>query len=88
MDTLELVLRLSGGAALVCLKKTAGIIGLEAQTVRNQLCSGKFALSPVRLGRAVFFRVDDIAKLLDAAQPQPRPRRGRPTNKERQQRQR
>lgn len=81
MDTLELVLRQSNGAILIPLKRAAGILGREPQTIRNQLSLGKCPLSPVRMGRSVFFRADDLAREIDQARTQA-PRRGRPTKAE------
>ncbi len=79
-DTLDLVLRQSNGAILIPLKRAACILGREPQTIRNQLSLGKCSLSPVRMGRSVFFRADDLAREIDQAQV--RPRRGRPTKAE------
>lgn len=78
-NTLKLVLHLSNGAALVPLKQAAVIIGREPQTLRNQLSLGKCPLDPVRMGRSVFFRADDLAKMIDQGRKQQRPSRGRPT---------
>lgn len=79
VSTLELVLQLSHGALLVPLKKTAAILGLETQTIRNRLCEKRFELSPVKIGRLNYFRVADIAQFIDASTPQtPKPVRGRP----------
>jgi len=75
MDTLELVLLLSNGAILIPLKRAAGILGREPQTLRNQLCLGKCPIPPVRMGRSIFFRADDLAREIDKPQKQ----RGRPT---------
>lgn len=77
MDTLELVLRQSNGAILIPLKRAAGILGREPQTLRNQLSLGICPITPVRVGRSVFFRADDLAENIDKAQQQPMPRRGR-----------
>ena len=82
MDTLDLVLRQSNGAILIPLKRAAGILGREPQTIRNQLSLGKCSLSVVRMGRSVFFRADDLAREIDQAQAQPRPKRGRPSKSE------
>ena len=79
MDTLDLVLRQSNGAILIPLKRAAGILGREPQTIRNQLSLGKCPLSAVRMGRSVFFRADDLAREIDQAQAQPRPKLGRPS---------
>lgn len=78
MDTLELVLRQSNGAILIPLKRAATILGREPQTIRNQLTLGKCSLVPVRLGRSVFFRADDLAAEIDRAAT-PALSRGRPT---------
>lgn len=78
MDTLELVLRQSNGALLIPLKRAAGILGREPQTLRNQLSLGTCAIQPVRQGRSVFFRATDIAVEIDKAEVAP-PKRGRPT---------
>lgn len=77
--TLEHVLHLSHGAFLIPLKRAATILGREPQTIRNQLSLGKCPITPVRMGRTVFFRADDLAQEIDRAQVQSRPRRGRPT---------
>lgn len=82
MDTLDLVLRESNGAVLIPLKTAARILGREAQTIRNQLCLGKCLLSPLRMGRSVFFRADDVARQIDLAGVQSGPKRGRPTKAE------
>lgn len=82
MDTLELVLRQSNGAILIPLKRAATILGREPQTIRNQLTLGKCRLVPVRQGRSVFFRADDVAAEIDRAAT-PALRRGRPTKAER-----
>lgn len=83
-ETLELVLRLSNGAILIPLKRAAGILGREPQTVRNQLSLGKFPIPPVRVGRSVFFRADDIALEIDKSKvAPPKKRRGPPTRAER-----
>lgn len=79
MDTLELILRQSNGAILIPLKRAAGILGREPQTIRNQLSLGKCPIAPVYMGRSVFFRADDLAQEIDKAQQQPKPRRGRPS---------
>jgi hypothetical protein len=81
MDTLELVLHLSNGAALVPLKRAAAIIGREAQTLRNQLSLGKCPLAPVRMGRSLYFRADDLAKFIDQGR-EKQPGRGRPSKEE------
>jgi predicted DNA-binding transcriptional regulator AlpA len=80
LTTLEIVLQLSHAALLVPLKKTASILGLEPQTIRNRLSEGRFELSPVRIGRNVFFHAGDIAQLIDSAKTRsaPTPTRGRP----------
>ncbi|OWY31878.1 hypothetical protein [Herbaspirillum aquaticum] len=80
ISTLDLVLRSSGGALLVPLKKTADILGLEPQTIRNRLCTKTFELVPVRIGRMNYFRIADIASLIDAtiAKSCDKPKRGRP----------
>ena len=83
MDTLELILRQSNGALLVPLKKTAGLIGREPQTLRNQLNLGTCPLVPLKLGRSVFFQATEIAALIDGLVPSaPQPRRGRPRKSE------
>jgi hypothetical protein len=46
-STLDLVLQVSQGALLIPLKKTASILGLEPQTVRNRLTEKRFELAPV-----------------------------------------
>lgn len=46
ISTLDLVLRSSGSALLVPLKKAATILGLEAQTIGNPLCAQTFELPP------------------------------------------
>ncbi|MRT30020.1 hypothetical protein [Herbaspirillum sp. CAH-3] len=85
MNTLELIQQQSGGAILVPLKRAASFLGLEPQTIRNQLCEGRCALSPVRIGSRIFFKAEDIANRIDAlaidtdALGRPRPVRGRPT---------
>ncbi|WP_075257560.1 hypothetical protein [Herbaspirillum camelliae] len=66
ISTLDLVLRSSGGALLVPLKKTADILGLEPQTIRNRLCAKTFELVPVRIGRMNYFKIADIASLIDS----------------------
>lgn len=81
MDTLELVLRQSNGAILIPLKRAACILGRESQTLRNQLSLGTCPLEPLRVGRSVFFRADDVAAQIDRARVQP-PRRGRPSKAE------
>lgn len=68
-STLDLVLQITQGALLVPLKKTAAILGLETQTVRNRLCEKRFQLAPVKIGSRNFFRVSDIAQLIDASAP-------------------
>lgn len=79
VTTLDLVLRITGGALLVPLKKTATILGLETQTIRNRLCEKTFELVPVKVGRLNFFRVNDIARLIDAStEIAKKPTRGRP----------
>jgi len=78
-STLDLVLQISQGALLVPLKKTATILGLETQTIRNRLCENRFELNPVKIGRLNFFRVADIAQFIDAStQIKTKPARGRP----------
>lgn len=54
--TLDLVLHISNGKFLIPLKRTADILGLESQTIRNRLSENKFSLSPVRDGRSIFFK--------------------------------
>jgi len=84
-STLDLILKESHGALLVSLKKTAGLIGLEAQTIRNQIYLKKCVLMPVRLGRNVFFKANDIADLIDSSQPLETSftkKRGRPSKSE------
>jgi len=79
ITTLDLVLTITHGALLVPLKKTATILGLETQTIRNRLCEKKFELCPVKIGRLNFFRAADIAKFIDASsQATEKPARGRP----------
>jgi hypothetical protein len=79
LTTLDLVLQISQGALLVPLKKTATILGLETQTVRNRLCEKRFELSPVKIGRLNYFRVADIAAFIDSSsQATKKPARGRP----------
>lgn len=65
MNTLELVLRLSDGAISIPLKKTAHILGLEPQTIRNRMHEGRWPLPPIRQGRNVYFHAQDIADLID-----------------------
>jgi hypothetical protein len=78
-STLDLVLQVSQGALLIPLKKTASILGLEPQTVRNRLTEKRFELAPVKIGSRNFFRVSDIAKLIDAsAATASTPKPGRP----------
>jgi hypothetical protein len=78
-STLDLVLQISHGALLVPLKKTATILGLETQTIRNRLCEKRFELSPVKIGRLNYFRVADIAAFIDSSsQATEKPARGRP----------
>jgi hypothetical protein len=94
MDTLELVLRQSNGAILIPLKRAAGLIGREPQTLRNQLTLGKCPFEPVREGRSVFFRATDIANFIDGghgriaradvASQVSKPRLGAPANWEKQ----
>ena len=81
MDTLELVLRQSHGAILIPLKRTATILGMEPQTIRNRLSLHTFPIYPVHIGRSVFFRADDIAHEIDQAQQHPQ-RRGAPRTSE------
>jgi hypothetical protein len=77
--TLDLVLQMSHGALLVPLKKTASILGLETQTVRNRLCEKRFELSIVKIGRRNFFRAADIAAFIDSTSQAPqKAARGRP----------
>jgi hypothetical protein len=79
ITTLDLVLRITGGALLVPLKKTATILGLETQTIRNRLSEKTFELVPVKVGRLNFFRVNDIARLIDTSvEVTKKPARGRP----------
>lgn len=80
ISTLDLVLRSSGGALLVPLKKAATILGLEAQTIRNRLCAQTFELAPVKIGRQNFFKIEDIASLIDSSITISgnKPKRGRP----------
>ncbi|HZW11915.1 MAG TPA: helix-turn-helix domain-containing protein [Noviherbaspirillum sp.] len=79
LSTLDLVLQISQGALLVPLKKTATILGLETQTIRNRLCEKRFELSPVKIGRLNYFRVADIAAFIDSSsQVSEKPARGRP----------
>lgn len=73
-EILDLVLRLSNGAILVPLKRAASILGLEPQTLRNQLHLGTCRLEPRRRGRNVFFTAVDLALEIDRDPPQ----RGRP----------
>lgn len=80
--TLDLVLREARGAVRVPLKRAATILGLEAQTLRNQLSQGRCSLTPLRDGRSVFFSAQEIAEKIDAGR-QAAPRRGRPSNAER-----
>jgi hypothetical protein len=79
--TLELVLLLSNGALLVPLKKTASILGMEVQTLRNQRREGRFPLDAVGpSGTRVFFSARDIANLLEnPTDSHPQKGRGRPT---------
>lgn len=85
VNTLELIQQQSGGAILVPLKRAASFLGLEPQTIRNQLCEGRCVLSPVRIGTRIFFKAEDIANRIDALAldidvfGRPRPARGRPT---------
>lgn len=79
LSTLDLVLQISQGALLVPLKKTATILGLETQTIRNRLCEQRFELSPVKIGRINYFRVADIAAFIDSSsKATEKPARGRP----------
>ncbi len=58
----------SGGAppmpVLLSAAQVARIFGRSERTIRNWIRAGH--LHPVRIGRAVFFRADDIHALLDA----------------------
>lgn len=65
VDTLELVLRLSNGAIRIPLKKSAYILGLEPQTIRNRMHEGKWPVQPIREGRNVYFHATDVAQLID-----------------------
>ncbi|MDR3413335.1 MAG: hypothetical protein P4L87_20675 [Formivibrio sp.] len=90
MDTLDIVLRQSKGALLVPLKTTADLIGLEAQTLRNQLSEGRCAFLPIKKKNKyerTLFDARDIAHYIDARRSAgtPEQKRGRPTIKERRQ---
>ncbi len=50
--------------ALLSAAQVARIFGRSERTIRNWVRAGH--LRPVRVGRAVFFRADDIHALLDA----------------------
>lgn len=65
MDTLDLVLRASGGVALIPLKKTALILGLEPQTIRNRMSMGHWPMQATYQGRNVFFTAENIAEYID-----------------------
>lgn len=77
---LVLVLRLSQGSLRVPLKRAATILGLEPQTLRNQLSLGICDLEPLKDGRSVFFLATDLARKIEVTLPK---RRGRPTNAQR-----
>lgn len=87
METLALVLRQSHDAILIPLKRTAEIIGLEAQTLRNRICLGTCPFPPHRKGRQIFFHATDVARYIDDGAGNNLPqktRRGAPSNDERQ----
>jgi excisionase family DNA binding protein len=50
--------------ALLSAAQVAQIFGRSKRTIRNWVRAGH--LHPVRLGRSVFFRADDIHALLEA----------------------
>lgn len=91
--TLDLVLRVTGGAALVPLKKTALFLGLEPQTIRNRLRLGTWPLPKIKQGGRVYFGAPAVASyaasvglvgLTAEAPPVAGPRRGTSTAAERQ----
>jgi hypothetical protein len=88
MDTLQLVLRRSNGAIRIALKKTAFILGLEPQTIRNRMSKQTWPLDPIREGRSVYFHAVDVAGLIDAGKcsvnAERQSRRGTSTAQERQ----
>jgi len=66
-NSLELVLRLSGGAVRVPLKRVAAILGIEPHTIRNRRALGTFPIAslPEANGGRVYFDVREIAAYLD-----------------------
>lgn len=79
--------------SLVPLKKSAVLLGLEPQTIRNRMSLGRWPIQPVRQGRRVYFLQADLEKYLKglgacpiasaAPTPVPARRRGAPTAAER-----
>jgi excisionase family DNA binding protein len=53
--------------ALLSARQVAAIFDRSERTVRNWIRAGH--LRPVRVGRSVFFRADDVAALLDDGSP-------------------
>lgn len=58
------VLREAAGAELVPLATTARLLGYEKQTMYNQLHEGRCLLEPVRVGRNVRFRAEEIVDVI------------------------
>ena len=66
---------------LVPLKRAAGLIGLEVQTLRNWRCMGRCPVASYEISNRVFYRLGDLIAFRDQARHDPpeKPRRGRPS---------
>lgn len=51
------------GRITVSLRETAVLLGVPAKTIYNCLSTGSFPLTPIRIGRFIFFSVDQLQTL-------------------------
>lgn len=52
------------GRVTVSLRETAVLLGVPAKTIYNCLGAGSFPLAPIRIGRFIFFSVDQLHTLV------------------------
>lgn len=62
------------GRITVSLREAGALLGVSAKTIYNGLHSGSFPLAPIRIGRHIFFSIEDLGNLVCS-------KRGEPVNR-------
>lgn len=52
------------GRITVSLRETGELLGVPAKTIYNCLAAGSFPLAPIKVGRFIFFSVDELRRLI------------------------